>query len=121
MTPRAPDGRSAPGVDSRSASIGSTLVARRAGTSAATTVTTVPTSRRQPDGARLDLQRRDGQREADDVHEHFSPFATPTPSPKPTAEAPAPSTSASSSRLREHLAAAWRRWPAAARSRASAG
>ena len=44
MTARRFDGFSAPGVDSRSASTGSTLVARRAGTSAATTVTTVPTS-----------------------------------------------------------------------------
>ena len=44
MTARRCDGFSAPGVDSRSASIGSTFVARRAGTSAATTVTTVPTS-----------------------------------------------------------------------------
>ena len=37
-------GAFAPGADSRSASIGSTLVARRAGTSAAATVTTVPTT-----------------------------------------------------------------------------
>ena len=89
---------------SRSASTGSTLVARRAGTSAATTVTTVPTS--------SDTQIVRGTT-CIDVLGRLKPIASMStlqalgdrrPECEPIADAASPSSAASTSRLRLDLA-----------------
>ena len=104
-TSRIFDGGREPGVASRSASTGSTLVARRAGTSAATTVTRVPTRSDTQMVRGCDLQSTCvGRLKPSTAISAFSPLATPTPSATPTAEAPTPSSSASVSRFLQHLA-----------------
>ena len=99
ITSRFFDGGREPGVASRSASTGSTLVARRAGTSAATRVTRVPTmieTQMVRGSICIEVVGRLKPRKAIN---QFSPLATPIPRTTPTAEAPTPSSSASPSRF----------------------
>src|SRR4051812_27996524 len=99
MTVRRTEGRSAPGVDSRSASTGSTLVARRAGTRAATTVTTVPTSTGSQTERGSICSAVNGSASPTASMRSLSPLATTTPRPTPMADAVTPRTSASTRRL----------------------
>ena len=97
----APPGRPLrPGVESRRASTGSTWVARRAGTSAATTVTTVPSSRHSQTVRGSTCRDVLGSVKPTKSMSHLSPRATRTPRPTPMADAPAPIMRASSNRLR---------------------
>jgi hypothetical protein len=91
---------SPPGVDSRSASIGSTFVARRAGTSAETTVTSIPTSIPTTTVRGSSCNEVLGRRKPAEVMRTLSPLATPRPKAMPRAEAAVPSTVASTMRPR---------------------
>ena len=113
--PARTDDFSAPGVDSRSASTGSTFVARRAGTSAARTVTPTPTASETHSWRGVDLQRGERQGEPDRVHEPLQALGHADPEPERRPPRPAArGASASSSRL----PSTWRRRAPIARSSA---
>ena len=114
MTARRLDTFSPPGVASRNASIGSTLVARRAGTSAAATVTSVPTSIETTMVRGSSCSDVLGRLKPTASMRTLRPLATPRPIAMPIADAAAPSTTASMSRPRS----TWRRVAPMARSRA---
>ena len=114
MTRRFFDGGREPGVASRRASTGSTLVARRAGTRAATTVTQGADEQRDPDGAWLELHRRGGQAEADDRHQGVEPLGDADAQ----ADADGGGAEAEQQCLDEQVLRTWRRVAPTARSRA---
>ena len=91
---------SVPAADSRRASTGRTLVARRAGTMAATTVTSVPTSIETMIVRGSICNEVVGRLKPTTPIRVCKPLPTPIPSATPTAEAPVPIRTASSSRLR---------------------
>ena len=99
MTALSLAGRVAPGVASRNASTGSTLVALRAGMSAAATVTVVPTIIDTRIVRELTCRDVVGRLNPSAETSAFRPLATPAPTAMPTAEAITPSSPASTSKL----------------------
>lgn len=109
------ENRSAVGAASRSASTGSTLVALRAGATAAATVISVPTASPMATVPASTWSGAEGSENPNMPISRVSPCAMPSPSTMPSADAAAPSTAASTTMV----CITWRRVAPIALSNAS--